>query len=260
MSRSFNKLLFDVEDSGIATLTINRPDKLNALNDEVLNELAEIFKSINIEEEVKGVIVTGAGDKAFVAGADIKELNGLDERSGRMQSQKGQQIFQAIEDTRKPIVALVNGYALGGGTELALACHLRLATPNAQFGLPEVGMGLIPGYGGTQRLTRIVGRARALEMILTGTQISAERALEIGLVNEIASEGDPLDKARDLMKTILKNGPLAIQHALRAVYHSHEKSGYQVEADLFGYLCDTEDFKEGTKAFLEKRKPDFKGK
>jgi len=241
-------------------LTVNRPDKLNALNDEVLNELTEAFKSIHIDGDIRGVILTGAGEKAFVAGADIKELNTLDERSGRMKSQKGQQIFQSIEDTRKPVIALVNGYALGGGTELALACHLRLATPNANFGLPEIGLGLIPGYGGTQRLTRIIGRARALEMILTGRQVSADEAKELGLVNGIVTDSDPLEGARAMMESILKNGPLAIEQALKAVYHSHDKSGYQVEADLFGYLCSTEDFKEGTSAFLEKRKPDFKGK
>lgn len=241
-------------------MTVNRPDKLNALNDEVLNELTEAFKSIHIDGDIRGVILTGAGEKAFVAGADIKELNTLDERSGRMKSQKGQQIFQSIEDTRKPVIALVNGYALGGGTELALACHLRLATPNANFGLPEIGLGLIPGYGGTQRLTRIIGRARALEMILTGRQVSADEAKELGLVNGIVTDSDPLEGARAMMESILKNGPLAIEQALKAVYHSHDKSGYQVEADLFGYLCSTEDFKEGTSAFLEKRKPDFKGK
>ncbi|MDX1666974.1 MAG: enoyl-CoA hydratase/isomerase family protein [Saprospiraceae bacterium] len=177
MSHTYKTLLFEVDNRGIATLTINRPDKLNALNDEVLDELAEVFQSINIDKQINGVILTGAGDKAFVAGADIRELSNLDERSGRMKSQKGQQIFQSIEDTRKPVIALVNGYALGGGTELALACHIRLATSHAKFGLPEVGLGLIPGYGGTQRLTHIVGRSRALELILTGRQVPAEEAL-----------------------------------------------------------------------------------
>lgn len=259
MSRSFNTIILDKDDNGVATLTINRPDKLNALNDEVLNELADAFKDIQIDEEVTAVIVTGKGEKAFVAGADIKELRELDDRSGRMASQKGQQIFQLVEDTRKPVVAAVNGYALGGGAELAMACHLRIAGSNAVFGLPEVGLGLIPGYGGTQRLSHIVGRARALEMILTAKQVKADEARTLGLVNDV-TDGNPVEAARELIGKILKNGPIAIQSAIKAVYHSDHQSGYQVEADLFGSLCDTEDFIEGTSAFLDKRKPNFKGK
>ena len=260
MSTSLETILFEIEDTGIATVTINRPDKLNALNDQVLNELSFVFREINITDEIKGIIVTGAGDKAFVAGADIAELSELEERSGRMTSQKGQQIFQAIEDTRKPVIAVVNGYALGGGAELAMACHLRMATPNAVFGLPEVGLGLIPGYGGTQRLPKIVGTARAIEMILTGRQVKAQEALKMGLVNTVVEDGDPEEKARELLNAIMKNGPIAVQKAIKAIYHSDDKHGYQVEADLFGQLCSTEDFREGTKAFLEKRKPNFEGK
>ena len=258
MSQSYKTILLEKDDDGIATVTINRPDKLNALNDDLLNELADAFKAIQVDEDVEAVIVTGAGDKAFVAGADIKELRELDNRSGRMTSQKGQQIFQLIEDTRKPVVAAVNGYALGGGAELAMACHLRIAGKNAAFGLPEVGLGIIPGYGGTQRLTRLVGRARALEMILTGKQVKAEEAQQMGIVNDIAE--DPGKAARDLIKKIMQNGPIAVRSAIKAVYHSDHQSGYQIEADLFGQLCETEDFMEGTSAFLEKRKPDFKGK
>ena len=258
MTQSFKTITFETDDQGIATITVNRPDKLNALNDEVLNELADAFKHVHITEDISAVILTGSGEKAFVAGADIKELSDLDERSGRMTSQKGQQIFQSIEDTRKPVIAVVNGYALGGGSELAMACHMRIATPNARFGLPEVGLGLIPGYGGTQRLTHIVGRARALEMILTGKQISAEEALEIGLVNAVSDNAE--EAANELLSKIMKNGPLALRNAIKAVYHADEPSGFQIEADLFGQLCNTEDFKEGTGAFLEKRKPEFKGK
>ena len=258
MSHSFKTINFETDNNGICKITVNRPDKLNALNDDVLNELADAFKHIHISEEINAVILTGSGEKAFVAGADIKELSNLDERSGRMASQKGQQIFQSIEDTRKPVVALVNGYALGGGTELAMACHMRIATPNARFGLPEVGLGLIPGYGGTQRLTHLVGRARALEMILTGKQISADEALEMGLVNRVSENAE--EAVDELIGKILKNGPVAVRNAIKAVYHADESSGFQVEADLFGQLCDTEDFEEGTGAFLEKRKPEFKGK
>lgn len=258
MSQSFNTIDFNKGEKGIATVTVNRPKKLNALNDEVLNELADVFKAIQIDENIKAVIVTGAGDKAFVAGADIKELRELDDRSGRMASQKGQQIFQLIEDTRKPVIAAINGYALGGGSELALACHLRIAGENAVFGLPEVGLGLIPGYGGTQRLPSLIGRARALEMILTGKQIKADQAKELGLVNDVAEK--PVETAKALLQKVLKNGPIAVRNAIKAVYHSDHHSGYQVEADLFGQLCETEDFIEGTSAFLEKRKPNFTGK
>jgi enoyl-CoA hydratase len=258
MSESFNTIALETDDRGITTVTINRPKKLNALNDEVLNELADVFKDIQIDEEINAVIVKGAGDKAFVAGADIKELRDLDDRSGRMASQKGQQIFQLIEDTRKPVIAAVNGYALGGGAELAMACHLRIAGENAVFGLPEVGLGLIPGYGGTQRLPGLIGKARALEMILTGKQVKADEALQLGLVNEVSA--DPVEASKELLHNILKNGPIAVRNAIKAVYHSDHRSGYQVEADVFGELCETEDCKEGTSAFLEKRKPEFKGK
>ncbi|WP_445666474.1 enoyl-CoA hydratase/isomerase family protein [Fodinibius sp. AD559] len=258
MSESFSTITLETDDKGITTVTINRPKKLNALNDEVLNELANAFKDIQIDEDINAVIVKGAGDKAFVAGADIKELRELDDRSGRMASQKGQQIFQLIEDTRKPVIGAVNGYALGGGAELAMACHLRIAGENAVFGLPEVGLGLIPGYGGTQRLPGLIGKARALEMILTGKQVKAEEALQLGLVNEVST--DPVKVSKELLNNILKNGPIAIRNAIKAVYHSDHRSGYQVEADLFGELCETEDSMEGTLAFLEKRKPEFKGK
>jgi enoyl-CoA hydratase len=258
MSQSYNTINFETDDNGIATVTINRPKKLNALNDEVLNELADVFNAIQIDDTITGIIVTGAGDKAFVAGADIKELRELEKDSGRVTSQKGQQIFQAIEDTRKPVVAAVNGYALGGGAELAMVCHLRIAGKNAVFGLPEVGLGIIPGYGGTQRLTQMVGKARALEIILTGKQVKAEDAYQMGLVNEVAEQ--PLEAAQKLISKMATNGPVAIRKAIKAVYHAGQPDGYQIEADLFGELCDTEDFMEGTSAFLEKRKPDFKGK
>lgn len=255
---SYSTLSYNKDENGIAKITINRPDKLNALNREVLDELADAFQKVSIEDEIKAVLLCGAGDKAFVAGADIKELRLLDEHTGRMVSQKGQQIFQSIEDTRKPVIAVVNGYALGGGAELAMACHMRIASESAVFGLPEVGLGLIPGYGGTQRLPQIVGRARALELILTGNKIKADEALQLGLVNTVAEE--PENEAREMLMKILGNGPLAVRNAIQAVYHAGTKRGYQLEADMFGKLCITADAEEGTGAFLEKRKPAFKGK
>ena len=259
MSQDYNTIMLNVDDHGIATVTINRPKKLNALNSEVLDEVEQAFKHIQANDDVTAVIVTGAGEKAFVAGADIKELRALDGSAAKKTSRKGQRIFQLIEDTRKPVVAAVNGYALGGGAELAMACHLRVAGQNAAFGLPEVGLGLIPGYGGTQRLTHIMGRACALEMILTAKQVKAEEAKAIGLVNEL-SEDNPEDKARSLIKKMLKNGPIALQKAIEAVYEADKANGFETEAELFGELCETEDFLEGTSAFLEKRKPEFKGK
>ena len=259
MSQQYNTLLFEVDDHR-ATVTVNRPDKLNALNSEVIDELEAAFLEVNENDDIHGVILTGAGDKAFVAGADIKELSTLDETGGQKVSARGQAVFQSIEDTRKPVIAVVDGYALGGGAELAMACHLRVAGPKAMFGLPEVGLGLIPGYGGTQRLTRIVGHSRALEMILTGKPVKADRARDMGLVNRLTDEGESMDEARKLLGTILGNGPLAVRSAIKAVYEGAEAdNGYAVEAETFGYLCSTEDFKEGTGAFLEKRKPEFKG-
>lgn len=259
MSQDYTTITVETDDHGIATVIINRPKKLNALNSEVFDELEDAFKVIQTDEDIAAVLVTGAGNKAFVAGADIKELRTLDGDSAEKKSRKGQRIFQLIEDSRKPVIAAVNGYALGGGAELAMACHLRVAGPNATFGLPEVGLGLIPGYGGTQRLAQIVGRSRALEMILTAKQVKAEEAKAIGLANEI-SEGDPQEAARSLLKKILKNGPIAIQKAIEAVYASDKADGFETEAKLFGELYETEDFVEGTSAFLEKRKPEFKGK
>jgi enoyl-CoA hydratase len=254
----YQSIKYQCDERGMAVVTVNRPKKLNALNSEVLDELSDAVQKISADDEVKGVIITGAGDKAFVAGADIKELQALDEGSGRATSHRGQQVFQAIEELRKPVIAAVNGYALGGGAELAMACHLRIASEKASFGLPEVGLGLIPGYGGTQRLPRLVGRSRALKMILTGKPIQADEALEIGLVNSIT--GDPLMEAEEWLEQILSNAPMAVANAIEAVYHTGGKKGFALESDLFGALCATEDAKEGLSAFLEKREAKFKGK
>lgn len=258
MNQDYQTLLYETDEDNIATITINRPDKLNALNNEVLSELSDVTEVIKNDEEAKGVIVTGAGEKAFAAGADIKEINALDEQSGQEFSKKGHQIFQTIENLQKPVVAAVNGYALGGGCELAMSCHIRIAGDDAQFGLPETSLGLIPGYGGTQRLTRLVGRAKALEMILTADPIKADEAYKIGLVNRV--NPNPVLEAENLLKKILKNGPLAVKNAIRAVQNSGDENGFETEAEIFGSLCATEDANEGTNAFLEKRKAEFKGK
>ncbi|MEX2476838.1 MAG: enoyl-CoA hydratase-related protein [Gracilimonas sp.] len=259
MDQSYETLLLEVDESGICTLTINRPDKLNALNNQVLEELDAAVDAIKENYKVRAVVITGAGEKAFVAGADIKELSSLDPVTGEKVSKKGQNIFRKIEDLTIPVIAAVNGYALGGGCELAMACHLRIASTNAALGLPEVSLGLIPGYGGTQRLTQLVGRAKALEYIMTGRQVKAEEAFEVGLVNQV-TEHSAVDEAKSMLSKIMKQGPVAIKNALLAVKQAGSNNGYESEARLFGELCGTADFKEGTGAFLEKRKPNFSGK
>ena len=259
MDQIYETLLLEVDESGICTLTINRPDKLNALNNQVLEELDKAIDAIKENYRVKSLVITGAGEKAFVAGADIKELSALDTASGEKVSKKGQRIFQKIEELTIPVVAAVNGYALGGGCELAMACHLRIAFEKAAFGLPEVSLGLIPGYGGTQRLTQLVGRGKALEMIMTGRQVKADEAYEIGLVNQV-TEHSAIDEAKSMLSKIMKQGPLAIKNALQAVKEAGSGQGFESEARLFGELCGTADFREGTSAFLEKRKPNFSGK
>lgn len=258
----YQTLLLDIADR-VATVTINRPDKLNALNAQAKAELREVMTSLKNDPAVDVVIITGAGEKAFVAGTDIRELAELNGETGKEFSAKGQEVFDLIENLGKPVIAAINGYALGGGCELALACHLRVASENARFAQPEVNLGIIPGYGGTQRLARLIGRGRAMEMILTGDQIDAQEAHRIGLVNKVVPAGELMTTARSLARTIASKGQIAIRMALKAVNMTQETTlsdGQQLEASLFGVCCGTEDFKEGTRAFLEKRKPAFRNR
>lgn len=248
---------------GIASVTINRPDKLNALNAQCKSELKDVFTNLRTNPDVDVVILTGSGEKAFVAGTDIGELTPLNAETGKEFAANGQAIFDLIQHLGKPVIAAVNGYALGGGCELALACHIRIASENAKFGQPEVSLGIIPGYGGTQRLARLIGIGRAMEMILTGNQIDAQEALRIGLVNKVVPLAELLPTAEAIARSILSKGQLTIRMAIKAVNATMEvplSEGLKIEAAIFGECCSTEDFKEGTTAFMAKRKPVFKGK
>lgn len=247
---------------GLGWVTINRPDKLNALNRETIEELHQAFETWREDEEVLAVIISGAGEKAFVAGADISELAGLDETSGREYARRGQELTQIIENYPKPVIAAINGYALGGGTELAMACHIRLAAETAKMGQPEVKLGLIPGFGGTQRLARLIGKGRALEIILSGRMVSAAEALSWGLVNRVVPQDRLAAEAEALAKEIIKNGPLALGLAIEAINRGLDRpldEALEIEAEIFGQVCATEDAREGTAAFLEKRPPRFRG-
>lgn len=262
MDAVWNNLLFAVRE-GVGLVTVNRPDKLNALNRETFRELDEILTEALDREGVRALVVTGAGEKAFVAGADIGELAGMTPLEGFQTSRDGQRIFARIESFPKPVVAAVNGFALGGGCELAMACHMRVASEGASFGQPEVNLGLIPGYCGTQRLPRLVGRPMALELLLTGDRVGAQRALEIGLVNAVVPAADLLEKAMDLARRASSKAPLAVRYCIEAVGRGSEMpldDAAFMEATLFGLCFGTEDMKEGTRAFVEKRKPAFKGR
>jgi enoyl-CoA hydratase len=255
-------LLVDVRD-GIAVVTVNRPDKLNALNDAVMEELSAAFTALADDRSVRGVILTGAGDKAFVAGADIGELAEQSPVSGQERSRRGQAVLDRIEGLGKPVIAAVNGFALGGGCELALACHVRVAAGSARLGTPEVKLGIMCGYGGTQRLARLVGKGRALEMLLTGDMVDAAEALRIGLVNRVVPKEKLLDESQALLRKMLANGPLSLRFTLEAVNRGLEMplgEGQAFEATLFGLIATTDDMKEGTRAFLEKRPPKFHGR
>ncbi|MSQ46427.1 MAG: enoyl-CoA hydratase [Ignavibacteria bacterium] len=249
------------EENRIAIVTINRPDKLNALNKTAKEELKNYFISATAKNEIDVIIITGAGEKSFIAGTDIIELTTLDRKSGEEFARGGQFVCDAIEQCGKPVIAAINGYALGGGLELALACHIRIASENAKFGQPEVNLGVIPGYGGTQRLPRIIGIAKSTEMILTGNPIDAQEAFRLGLVSKVVPQSELILSAKKLAEIISSKGQIAIKKSLSAIHATMQEPlviGLRTEATLFGECCATEDMKEGTKAFIEKRKPDFK--
>jgi len=260
MENKFGTLLIDIDANGIAVLTINRPDKLNAINNEVMSELEGAIMELRHKDQVKAVIVTGSGEKAFIAGADIRELSYLNTFKATALSERGQEIFALFEECPKPVIAYVNGFALGGGFELALACHMRIASEKAVFGLPEVSLGLIPGYGGTQRLTHLVGKGRAMELILSGTPIKADKAVDLGIANKLVDSANGLAETKSFMATMLTRGPLALAKAIQVINKAFDGSeGYLAESDAFGELFGTKDFTEGTNAFFEKRNPSFNG-
>jgi enoyl-CoA hydratase len=250
------------EEDGIIFLTINREKALNALNYQTFSELDFIFGKLLAQRiDFKGVIITGAGEKAFVAGADIKEFETLDNASGANLSKRGQDIFFLIERFHRPVIAAVNGFALGGGCELAMACHLRIAGEKARFGQPEVNLGILPGYGGTQRLVHYIGKTKAMELLLTADMIDANEAYRLGLVNKVVPQGSEVAEATAMMMKIGEKAPIALAKCIEAVNDCFDenKNGYETEYKAFGTICDTEDFKEGALAFLEKRKANFKG-
>ncbi|HLG40763.1 MAG TPA: enoyl-CoA hydratase-related protein [Chitinophagaceae bacterium] len=256
----YNTLLV-LTGNGICTIVINRPDKLNALNKEVFNELEKAIDEVYRDPEIRSAIITGAGSKAFVAGADISEFLELTPEQAPSLAKRGQIVFDKIENSPKPIVAAVNGFALGGGCELALACHFIYASENAKFGQPEVNLGLIPGYGGTQRLAQVAGRNRAMELIMTGKMISAREAMQYGIVNEVTTAEELLVKVKEVLTLIQTKAPVAVTKVIECINNfDHTQQGYDFEIQKFGECFQTEDMKEGALAFLEKRKADFKGK
>lgn len=259
---AFENILTE-KDGGIAVITINRPTKLNALNRATIVELNEAFKAFDIDREVRTIIVTGTGEKAFVAGADIAEFADFNVEEGQKLAALGQELlFDLVQNLSTPVIAAVNGFALGGGLELAMAAHFRVASDNAKMGLPEVSLGVIPGYGGTQRLPQLVGKGRAMEMIMTAGMIGAEEAKAYGLVNHVVPQEELLGFCKGIAAKIMKNSPVAISKAIKAINANYEDgvNGYNVEVTEFGNAFGTEDFKEGTTAFLEKRKAEFSGK
>ncbi len=258
---SYQTILVEQKDKYIV-ITLNRPDKLNALNFQMFNDLDDILRKIELDRTIFGLILTGSGDKAFAAGADIKELHESDERSGKLFSEHGSKVMARLAQLRIPTIAAVNGFALGGGCELTLACHIRFASENAKFGQPEVNLGIIPGYGATQRLTHLVGLAKAIELIISANIIDAYEAEKIGLVNKVFPHNELIQKTEEFLQTVLSKGQLAVSSAIDSINASMNLSlaeGLEYESRKFGKLCGTLDFKEGTLAFLEKRKPNFIG-
>jgi len=258
---SFENLLFEV-DGAVAVVTINRPSVLNALNSATLDEIRTAFDTVQRDEAIRVAILTGAGEKSFVAGADINELARQTPTTGRAHARAGQAVLDRIERLGKPVIAAINGYALGGGCELAMACTLRIAADTSKLGQPEIALGIIPGYGGTQRLPRLIGQGRALELILTGAPISAVEAHRLGLVNQVVPAAELMTRARQLAAILAQQPPIAVRYALEAVNHGLEmplESALAYEATFFGLLAATDDMREGTRAFLEKRKPVFRG-
>ncbi|MCF7559678.1 enoyl-CoA hydratase-related protein [Sabulilitoribacter multivorans] len=259
---NYNNILSEA-NNGITTITINRPNKLNALNKETIEELHDAFDEANADKNTKVIIVTGRGEKAFVAGADISEFADFDVKEGARLAAKGQELlFDFVENLSTPVMAAVNGFALGGGLELAMACHFRVASDNAKLGLPEVSLGVIPGYGGTQRLPQLVGKGRAMEMIMTAGMIDATTALNYGLVNHVTTQDELLPLCEKIAYKISNNSSVAIRGAIKAINANYKDGvdGFKVEIKQFGKCFGTEDFKEGTTAFLQKRKADFPGK
>lgn len=256
---TYNNILLEIEEK-IALLTINRPKQLNALNKETIAELSKAFKALEADGNVRAIVVTGSGDKAFVAGADIKEFYQFDVNQGKELSALGHKsLFDLVENLATPVIAAVNGFALGGGLELAMSCHFRLASDNAKLGLPEVTLGVIPGYGGTQRLAQLVGKGRAMEMIMTAKMVGADDAFSFGLVNHVVSQEELVSSTKKIASKIAKNSPLAISSAIKSINAGFivGTNGYETEIDEFGKCFGTDDFKEGTTAFIEKRKPNF---
>ena len=256
----FQSLLTQLED-GIFIVTINRPDKLNALNKTVFDELNLVLDEIVNNKEIRSVIITGAGPKAFIAGADITEFNGLDQASAKALAKRGQDTFARIENSSKPIVTAVNGFTLGGGCELAMACHFRIASENAKFGQPEVNLGLIPGYGGTQRLVQLVGKGKAMELLMSAQMVDAQEAKQLGLVNHVTSAENLLAEVKKILTLVNSKAPLAVAACIKSAnaVFDEKQNGYDLEIDEFGKCFATNDMKEGTSAFLEKRKAEFKG-
>jgi enoyl-CoA hydratase len=259
---SFETLLVD-RDGPVATVTINRPKVLNALNTQTINEIERVMLDLRQDDGVRAIVLTGAGEKAFVAGADINELAVLSPAEGQRHGRRGQAVFDQVERLGKPVIAAINGFALGGGCELAMACTLRIAADTARLGQPEINLGIIPGYAGSQRLPRLIGKGRALEILLSGEMVSAARAYEIGLVNKVVPATELIAEAKRAASTLAAKAPLAVRYILEAVNHGVEMplaDGQFLEASLFGLIASSDDMKEGTKAFLEKRSPSWRGR